>query len=119
VGSGSGSADGITGTVRAGGGQGASSFGGNGSGPGGPGGGGAAGDTNNSQPGQPGVGGKGGGGGGSAGSAGVAYRLGGAGGSGIVIIKYLMSAGAKSGGTVTNDGTYYYNTFTGSGTFTI
>jgi hypothetical protein len=30
-----------------------------------------------------------------------------------------MSAGAKTGGTVTNDGTYYYNTFTGSGTFTI
>jgi hypothetical protein len=31
-----------------------------------------------------------------------------------------MSAGpSKSGGTVTNDGTYYYNTFTGGGTFTV
>jgi hypothetical protein len=30
-----------------------------------------------------------------------------------------MSAGAKSGGAVTNDGTYYYNTFTSSGTFTV
>jgi hypothetical protein len=30
-----------------------------------------------------------------------------------------MSAGAKSGGTLTNDGTYYYNTFTSSGNFVV
>jgi hypothetical protein len=30
-----------------------------------------------------------------------------------------MSAGAKSGGTNTNDGTYYYNKFTADGVFTV
>jgi hypothetical protein len=43
------------------------------------------------------------------------------GGSGIVLIRYPISAGASkcSGGTQTNDGTYYIHTFTGSGTFTV
>ena len=65
-----------------------------------------------------------GGSGGSGWSASPGYGSGGngrggSGVSGVVIIKYPMSAGAKSGGTVTNDGTYYYNTFTSSGTFTV
>jgi hypothetical protein len=36
-----------------------------------------------------------------------------------VIIRYPIGAGAKSGGSVSNDGTYYYNTFTGDGVFTV
>ena len=64
-------------------------------------------------------GGGGGGGGGAASGTNNANGNGGAGGSGIVIIRYLMSAGQKSGGTITNDGPYYYHTFTGGGTFTI
>jgi hypothetical protein len=50
----------------------------------------------------------------------LANRTGGSGGSGIVVIRYPMSAGNRgSGGTQTNDGTYYIHTFTGSGTFTV
>jgi hypothetical protein len=54
-----------------------------------------------------------GGGGGGGNETGAAA----AGGSGIVIVRY---AGAQigSGGTVTNDGTYTYHTFTSTGSFT-
>jgi hypothetical protein len=64
----------------------------------------------------------GGGGGRSTGfDVGAGDQNGGAGGSGIVIIRYLKSsvASQKSGGTQTSDATYYYNTFTGTGTFTV
>lgn len=53
----------------------------------------------------------GGGGGGGYNSAGAN------GGSGIVIVAYL-GAQRGSGGTVTNDGTYTYHTFTSTGTYT-
>jgi hypothetical protein len=39
-----------------------------------------------------------------------------AGGSGVVIIRYL-GANAATGGTVTNTGGYAIHTFTGDGTF--
>jgi hypothetical protein len=57
-----------------------------------------------------------GGGGGGAGFDG-AFRPGGNGGSGIVIIRY---AGAQrgTGGTVTSSGGFTIHTFTSSGTFT-
>jgi len=89
---GDGRSDGVTGTTRGagGGGNGDASPGGNGSGW-------------SSSPGY-GSGGQG---------------RGGSGVSGVVIVKYPMSAGSKSGGTVTNDGTYYYNTFTADGTFSV
>ena len=60
-------------------------------------------------------------GGGGGGSGGVNPRIGGTGGSGIVLIRYPIGLGSGkcSGGTQTNDGTYYIHTFTGSGTFTV
>ena len=56
----------------------------------------------------------GGGGGGSDGSS--TYVNGAAGGSGIVIIRYL-GIQAATGGTVTSSGGYTIHTFTGDGTF--
>jgi hypothetical protein len=41
-----------------------------------------------------------------------------AGGSGVVIIRYLSSVQRGTGGTVTSSGGYYIHTFTTSGTFT-
>jgi hypothetical protein len=41
-----------------------------------------------------------------------------AGGSGIVIVRYLSATQKGSGGTVTSSGGYYYHTFTSSGTYT-
>jgi hypothetical protein len=57
-----------------------------------------------------------GGGGGGAGNGGGGF-VGEAGGSGIVIIRYL-GAQRGTGGTVTSSGGYTYHTFTSSGTFT-
>jgi len=55
--------------------------------------------------------------GGGGGSAGAWEAVGGAGGSGIVIIRYLgLQRG--TGGTVTSSGGYTIHTFTSSGTFT-
>jgi hypothetical protein len=54
----------------------------------------------------------GGGGGGDGTNMSVATN---AGGSGIVIVKYSIAK--ASGGTITTDGTYWYHTFTTSGTF--
>lgn len=78
-------------------------------------GGGGAGNPNNSSDGFPGAVNTGGGGG-----ANWNYtigRSGGAGGSGIVIIRYL-GAQRGSGGTVTSSGGYTIHTFTSSGTYT-
>jgi hypothetical protein len=44
---------------------------------------------------------------------------GGTGGSGVVIVRYLTSAGSATGGTITFSGAYTIHTFTGSGTFTV
>jgi len=57
-----------------------------------------------------------GGGGGGAGGSG-SFRYGAAGGSGIVIIRYL-GAQRGTGGTVTSSGGYTIHTFTTSGTYT-
>ena len=42
----------------------------------------------------------------------------GAGSQGVVIVAYLGTTTKATGGTITNDGTYTYHTFTSSGTFT-
>ena len=59
----------------------------------------------------------GGGGGGGSSSNSVGPSLGGNGGSGIVIIRYLGSAARAIGGTITITGGYVIHTFTSSGTF--
>lgn len=43
---------------------------------------------------------------------------GGPGGAGVVVFAYLGTTVLASGGTITNDGTYTYHTFTSPGTFT-
>jgi hypothetical protein len=45
--------------------------------------------------------------------------VGGTGGSGVVIIRYLTGTASCTGGTVTTSGSYTIHTFTGSGTFTV
>ena len=57
-----------------------------------------------------------GGGAGGAGNTNSGARIGGIGGSGVIIIRYLGPQRA-SGGTVTSNGSYTYHTFTGSGSF--
>lgn len=104
-----------------GGGGGAGNTSGNGAngGPGGSGGGGAGGSPGsvNGTAGTSNTGGGGGGGsGGPQGSSGTPGN-GAAGGSGVVIIRYLGVQRA-TGGTVTSSGGYTYHTFTTSGTFT-
>lgn len=58
---------------------------------------------------------RGGGGGGAGANGGTA----GAGGSGVVIVRYLTGAITATGGTVTTSGSYTVHTFTTSGTFTV
>ena len=41
----------------------------------------------------------------------------GAGGSGLVVIRYQSGSQKGTGGTVTSGGGYYYHTFTSSGTY--
>lgn len=57
--------------------------------------------------------------GGGGGGGGYAGTTGGTGGSGIVVVKYLGTVSKATGGTITNDGTYTYHTFTAAGTFTV
>jgi hypothetical protein len=57
-----------------------------------------------------------GGGAGGAGNTNSGAKIGGTGGSGVIIIRYLGPQRA-SGGTVTSNGSYTYHTFTGSGSF--
>ncbi len=87
-----------------------------GGGAGGLGGGGTGGSGLNTQP-TAGTSNTGGGGGGSKGSGGGAARLGAAGGSGIVIVRY-PGLPAATGGTITYLNGYTIHTFTSSGTFT-
>jgi hypothetical protein len=80
---------------------------------------GGAGGGGNGSFGSPGTGGTAGtantGGGGGGGQNGNGY----AGGSGIVVIRYLtVDFGTCTGGTITTDGAYTVHTFTSSGTFT-
>jgi hypothetical protein len=60
---------------------------------------------------------RGGGGGGTRNDADSSGVTSGAGGSGIVIIRYL-GAQRGTGGTVTSAGGYTYHTFNSSGTYT-
>jgi hypothetical protein len=62
------------------------------------------------------TGGGGGGGGANLSVAPIGVQNGAAGGSGIVIVRYLGSQRA-TGGTVTSDGTYTIHTFRTSGVF--
>ena len=64
---------------------------------------------------------RGGGGGGSGSFADVdeSGSYGGAGGSGIVLARYLTGLGACAGGTVTTNGAYTVHTFTANGTLTV
>jgi hypothetical protein len=87
-----------------------------GGGAGGLGGGGTGGSGFNTQP-TAGTDNTGGGGGGSKGSGGGAARIGAAGGSGIVIVRY-PGLPAATGGTITYLNGYTIHTFTTSGTFT-
>jgi len=106
------------GTFYAGGGGGGgynATGGGGGDGGGGAGGSSAGGGTAN--PGIAGTANRGGGGGGAGAEGFPDPRASGAGGSGIVIIRYSGSQ-RGSGGTVTSSGGYTYHTFTSSGTFT-
>ena len=61
----------------------------------------------------------GGGGGGYGASNGTGSNFSGAGGSGIVIIRYLSSTILATGGTITQVGGYTIHTFYNSGTFTV
>jgi hypothetical protein len=56
-------------------------------------------------------------GGGGGGANGTTYTVGYAGGSGIVIIRYLTGVIAATGGTIATSGGYTYHTFTSNGTF--
>jgi hypothetical protein len=49
---------------------------------------------------------------------GISVFTGGAGGSGVVIIRYAGSVQRATGGTVTITGGYVIHTFTSSGTYT-
>ena len=60
----------------------------------------------------------GGGGGPMQWDGGGRYSAGGNGGSGVVVISYVSATQRGSGGTVTNDGTRWYHTFTSSGSYT-
>ena len=60
----------------------------------------------------------GGGGSGNAGSVGTPVN-GAAGGSGLVVVRYLTSSLTANGGTITTDGSYTVHTFTASGTFQV
>jgi hypothetical protein len=57
-------------------------------------------------------------GGGGGGANGTTFTVGYAGGSGIVIIRYLTGAITATGGTIVTSGGYTYHTFTSNGTFT-
>jgi len=103
-------------TYAGGGGGGGGSLGSNVGGAGGAGGGGAGGNVNAN--GVAGTANTGGGGGGAGSSTASLSLTSGAGGSGIVIIRYLSSFQRATGGTVTTSGGYYIHTFTTSGTFT-
>jgi hypothetical protein len=60
----------------------------------------------------------GGGGGGAGGAPSGGFPKGGAGGSGIVIVRYLSATQKALGGIVTTSGGYYIHTFNASGIFT-
>lgn len=70
-----------------------------------------------SQAGQPNTG--GGGAGGGHNGVSTSARIGGNGGSGVVIVRYPIGALTATGGTITNTGLYRVHTFTGSGTFQV
>ena len=112
---GAGTASSITGTsVTYAGGGGGGTNSGSAVGAGGAGGGGNGGNTSGG-PGSDGTDGLGGGGGGSA----TVSDDSGAGGSGIVIIRYKSATNLATGGAITTDGDYKVHTFTADGTFTI
>jgi len=62
---------------------------------------------------------RGGGGGGALTNAAEASQAGGAGGNGIVIVRYPTGSLTAIGGTITTSGSFTIHTFTGGGTFSV